>query len=116
MRARWWLPALVLGLVLIAACGGGHTNKAGSQTTSTSSSPDVIALAKQAYAKAKARGVDFKSGPCLGIIAPGWVADVAHNPRLPSDDLPKNQCAAWREGRASHFVELDPKGRVIQHG
>jgi hypothetical protein len=58
--------------------------------------------------------VDLSNGPCLsdalpsGVITPGFVCDVAHSPRQAVDDDPKNQCSAYRDGRASHFVEVDP--------
>jgi hypothetical protein len=103
------LLALAAALALLPSCG--DHSKTASNTTK-----DVVALAQQAYAAAKARGVDLERGPCLGTIAPGWVADVAHDPRQPTDDLPQNQCAAYREGRAQHFVELDPQGRLIRSG
>lgn len=75
---------------------------------------DPVALAKDAYEKARHRGVDLAPGPCLGEIKPGWVADIAHQPRQPEDDQPQNQCAAYRSGKAKHFVELDPSGEVIR--
>jgi hypothetical protein len=31
-------------------------------------------------------------------------------------DLPGSQCAAYRTGKASHFVELDPNGKLIRTG
>jgi hypothetical protein len=71
-------------------------------------------LAKRRFADARARGVEMSRGPCLGVIAAGWVADVAHDPRQSVDDLPQNQCDAYRTGQASHFVELDPQGRLIR--
>lgn len=91
-------------LALAAACGGAKADEA------------TIALAKQAYARAQERGVDFSRGPCLGVIKPGWVADVAHDPRQGVDDEPENQCAAYRSGEADHFVELDPAGNFIRSG
>ena len=51
-----------------------------------------------------------------GVIAPGWVADIAHDPRLPVDDEAENQCEAYRNGTADHFVELDPDGDYIRSG
>ena len=45
---------------------------------------------------------------------PGWVVDIAHSPRLSIDDLPENQCPAYLQGSAQHFVELDPKGNLIR--
>jgi hypothetical protein len=86
----------------LAGCGGGSTAKA------------PVEAAKARYRAAKARGVDMARGPCLGVVARGWVADVAHSPRRPVDDLPRNQCAAYRSGTATHFVELDPDGNLIR--
>lgn len=75
----------------------------------------VVNQAKFLYQQEKARSRDFSSGPCLSnALMPGWVLDIAHNPRLPTDDLPENQCSAYREGGAEHFVELDPEGNLIR--
>jgi hypothetical protein len=102
-----WRSLVLAAALLAAGCGGGGTTEA---------PPDVIALAKRAYEDAKARGVDMSRGPCLGVVSAGWVADVAHDPRRPVDDEPANQCQAYRSGRAEHFVELDPDGRLIRSG
>ncbi len=75
----------------------------------------VVNQARVVYERKKDLGVDFSDGPCLtNDLLPGWVADIAHSPRQPVDDLPENQCQAFREGRAKHFVELDPTGNVIR--
>ncbi|MEX2645315.1 MAG: hypothetical protein WD249_03540 [Gaiellaceae bacterium] len=96
---------LLLGAALtFAGCGGADADE------------QTIALAKQAYEQAKAQGVEMENGPCLGIIKPGWVADVAHDPREAVDDEPENQCAEYRSGEADHFVELDPEGNFIRSG
>jgi hypothetical protein len=63
---------------------------------------------------AEKKGVDMSPGPCLGLIENDWVCDVAHNPRQPIDDLPENQCADFREGRAHHFVEVTPECAFIR--
>jgi hypothetical protein len=42
------------------------------------------------------------------------VADIAHDPRLPLDDDPANQCQRYRNGEAHHFVELDENGQLIK--
>ena len=89
----------------VAGCGGGAEADA-----------ETVRLAKQAYERAKAKNVDMARGPCLGVIKSGWVADVAHDPRQDVDDEPANQCAAYREGDADHFVELDPEGNFIRSG
>ena len=95
------LACRVAAAGLLTGCGGEEA------------SPDVVAKAKQAYADAKAQGVDMSRGPCLGVVAPDWVADVAHDPRQDVDDDPANQCAGYRNGTAHHFVELDPTGELI---
>ncbi len=65
--------------------------------------------------KAKEKGLDLSSGPCLSNnVAPGWVCDVAHWPRLPVDNDPQNQCVAFRKGIATHFVEVDENCNVIR--
>jgi hypothetical protein len=77
----------------------------------------AITAAKQAYGEATARGEDLDRGPCIAENLPNlpeWVADVAHDPREEIDDQPKNQCRRYREGEASHFVELSPDGELIR--
>ena len=61
-------------------------------------------------------GEDLSAGPCLdnGDRYPGWVIDIAHDPRTPEDDDPDNQCSAWRRGNADRFIELSTSGDVIQ--
>lgn len=60
-------------------------------------------------------GTDLSDGPCLSnALLPGWVADIVHSPRITIDDLPQNQCRAYLEGSAKHFVELNLEGDVIR--
>ncbi len=68
-------------------------------------------------------GQDILNGPCLanevtkvkgGWLVENWVCDVTHNPRQPVDDLPENQCSAYREGKAKHFVEVDENCELIR--
>lgn len=71
--------------------------------------------ARALYNQKLLEGVDFSSGPCLSNdLMPDWVADIAHDPRTAEDDLPENQCSAFREGKAHHFVELDLEGNLIR--
>jgi hypothetical protein len=77
--------------------------------------------AQKIYDQAKANGLDMSKGPCLSNDLYGnikvpetmWVLDIAHDPRQPVDDLPENQCSAYREGKAKHFIEMNPLGEVI---
>jgi len=58
---------------------------------------------------------DLSNGPCLSNeVARNWVCDVAHDPRLEVDNNPANQCSAYREGKAQHFVEVDPDCNLIR--
>lgn len=76
---------------------------------------NAVDQAKKVFLQKKDLGIDFTSGPCLtNDLLPDWVLDIVHNPRISSDSLPENQCAAFVEGRAKHFVELDAKGNVVR--
>ena len=95
----------------VAACG---SSSGGSGDTAR-----AIKEAKAAYAQAVKRGEDLSRGPCIAERLSGlddWVADVAHDPRLPVDDVAANQCARFRDGEAHHFVELTPSGKLIRTG
>jgi hypothetical protein len=111
-----------LSLVLVAAviaalggCGGGDD-----ESTSASGLTDAqraVPEAMTAYVEARNAGTDLSDGPCIAEQLPGlddWVADVAHDPREDVDDDPANQCERYRNGEASHFVELTPQGRLIR--
>lgn len=75
----------------------------------------AVNQAKHIYVEMKAKGMNFSQGPCLtNALMLGWVLDIVHNPRLPIDDLPENQCPAFQEGKAKHFVELDTEGNLIR--
>jgi len=83
----------------------------------------AIQNAKIMFKRRKNQIKDISRGPCLGEIVasngsdfdlPTWVVDIAHSPRQEVDDKPENQCSAFREGRAKHFVELDENGNLIK--
>jgi hypothetical protein len=101
-----------LAVALLAGCGG--TDKA--ETTGAETA--AVAAAEVAYAQAKASDTDLTDGPCIANPLPAplddWVVDVAHDPRTDVDDDSANQCSAFRDGTAGHFVELDPDGNLIR--
>lgn len=78
--------------------------------------------ANDVYQKAKAAGQDLTNGPCLSNALHGnadypetmWVLDIAHYPREEVDDLPANQCSAFRNGKAENFIEFTPEGQLIK--
>lgn len=62
---------------------------------------------------------DLSNGPCLpdnnsDWNVNDWVCDVAHSPRQDVDDLTENQCQAFRNGQAHHFVEVDTECNLIR--
>jgi len=65
--------------------------------------------------KLSTNGIEAKDSPCLSNeIIPDWVCDIAHNPRQSVDDELENQCSAFREGLAHHFVEVDGNCNLIK--
>lgn len=63
-------------------------------------------------------GADLTNGPCLSDNyawnVSDWVCDIAHNPRMPIDNDPSNQCKAYISGKDHHFVELTPNCEFIR--
>lgn len=75
----------------------------------------ALIKAKEIYRAKQIEGVDFSDGPCLSNeLISDWVLDIAHNPREAIDNLSENQCSAFRDGRAHHFIELDTEGNLIR--
>jgi hypothetical protein len=75
----------------------------------------AVAKAKELWRIQFQMEADLSAGPCLSnSVIPDWVADIAHSPRQDVDNLPANQCSAYRDGTAHHFVELDPAGNLIR--
>jgi hypothetical protein len=94
-------------LVLAAGCG---------DDASEEDRDRAIAEAMEAYERVEGTE-DLERGPCIAEELPGvpdWVADIAHDPRQAVDDDPANQCQRYRDGEASHFVELTPAGELIR--
>lgn len=107
------LLALTLTVLTLTACSKNHVT---TQTATPTPSVQDTALknALNLYAQAKASGQDLSNGPCLGQVAPDWVADLVHNPRQKVDDDPKNQCSDYLSGKVHHFIELDLDGKLVR--
>jgi hypothetical protein len=104
--------ATALALAAIAAL-----TACGDDAASPDEREQAIAAAQRAYAEASAGDIDLDPGPCIAETLddlPDWVVDVAHDPRQPVDALGANQCRRYRDGEASHFVELTPAGELIR--
>jgi len=62
-------------------------------------------------------GVDLESGPCLASPMTNyhnWVCDVVHDPRTNVDNQPENQCNAYLNNQAKHFVEVDTNCNLVR--
>lgn len=106
---------LFLTAVLLTAYFTLSINAGLPKSLSKSEVETAINQANHLYRQEKAKGRDFSNGPCLSdALLPDWVVDIAHNPRLPIDDLVQNQCPGYSQGRAKHFVELDVDGNLIR--
>jgi hypothetical protein len=106
------LPFFVAGFLVVSVAGCAEQ---GGQE-SPSDRDRAVDQAQAAYRQVATRP-DLGSGPCISESLPGlpdWVADIAHDPRLPVDDEQANQCQRYRGGEAQHFVELSPQGELIR--
>jgi len=76
---------------------------------------DIIKKCEKECLDFKRQNIDLSNGPCINnFIYKGWVCDVAHSPREDIDNLPENQCDAFRNGTAKHFVEVDTNCNFIR--
>ena len=102
---------------VMGGCGEEEDGSGGGPKASGSERQRAIGAAHGAYRAAVASFLEVDRGPCIAerlTGLPDWVVDIAHDPRRPVDDRPANQCRRYREGEASHFVELDPAGNLIR--
>ncbi|MEE9323570.1 MAG: hypothetical protein V3U72_03415 [Candidatus Aenigmarchaeota archaeon] len=107
-----WVFILLVGILLVSGC----TQQGGEPPVSEQAKSECIELCK-----GLSRLLELSDGPCLSDTQGGgnwiiedWVCDVAHDPREPVDNLPENQCQEFREGKAHHFVEVDPSCEFIK--
>lgn len=121
-KTKLFVGILLLILVISGAILSINRKESLYQQTQDTYKPGVVTevdtavrQAQLLYQQKKAQGVDFTSGPCLtNDLMPNWVVDIVHVPRTKVDDLPQNQCQAFIEGRAKHFIELDTQGNLIR--
>jgi hypothetical protein len=96
-----WL-VLLLAVIFVLGCTGSQE-----KSTKQIAEENCISLCKQTNA-------NLSNGPCLSDrIVEDWVCDVAHSPRTAVDNISENQCAAFKNGSAHHFVEVDEECNLI---
>ncbi|MBU2638049.1 MAG: hypothetical protein KJ955_03685 [Nanoarchaeota archaeon] len=108
-----WLPLLGL-LLLLSGCVA--------MTAKMTPPPKVVITTEtmtveEACIKACNEAiVSLGNGPCLlnPIENTEWVCDVAHMPRQDIDNQVENQCSAFREGTAKHFIEVNENCELIK--
>lgn len=107
---------MVLVVVVVTAIVVLKTNKPPVYKKGASGTYDTaVSGALSLYKSMALSGADMSQGPCLtNDLMLGWVVDIVHSPREDIDDLPENQCQAYIEGRAEHFVELDTNGNLVR--
>jgi len=108
---------VILGVILASGCTQIQDNPGDGQQESLEDAAKDLCI-RLCMSRSFVAG-EAESGPCLsddnaGWTIDDWVCDVAHSPRQAVDNEPANQCQAYREGRASHFVELDPQCNLIR--
>lgn len=76
---------------------------------------EVISDALNLYEQKKAEEMEFSS-QCLGTIEDDvkYVVDIVHVPRNSEDNKQENQCEDYRNGKVSHFIELDKDGSIVR--
>jgi hypothetical protein len=107
MRIVAMATLALVALTLAAGCGD----------DAAAQKEKAISSAREVYAEAERAGTDFSDGPCIANPLEDqedWVVDIVHQPRSDVDDDPANQCSAYRDGEASHFVELDEFGHLVR--
>jgi len=108
-----WL-FIILGAVFLAGCMEEKTF--GGNINDSLNEVDAKTACIQRCIMQLTSHVDLNNGPCISNeITKDWVCDVAHNPRLPVDDDPANQCSEFGKS-AHHFVEVDPNCNFIREG
>ena len=81
--------------------------------------PDYVKEQKEAincsfslYETNKQKGMNFSS-QCLGSCG-NYAVDIVHGPRIDIDNLPENQCEDYKNGKISHFIELDKDRNIVR--
>lgn len=72
----------------------------------------AVSCALELHQQKKQEGMNFSS-QCLGTCE-NYAVDIVHVPRTDEDNLVENQCADYKNGEVSHFIELDKDGGIIR--
>jgi len=113
MRRKYLIIAFVGILIIVVMLILFKSEKA---TLDKGYEEEIKQKALELYQQKKAQGMEFSS-QCLGTIyvnGIGYVVDIVHVPRSKEDNKIENQCQDYREGKVSHFIELDKNGEIVR--
>lgn len=128
MKKTYWIIgiAVVLLVIVMLFLRGGEDNwilddrgvyvKHGNP----SNVPDYVLKQKSAITCAgelyeMAKPVTILGSQCLGTCG-DYAVDMVNVPRTAADDLPENQCSAFRNREVYHFIEIYKDGSVVRIG
>jgi len=105
--------ALIIILILISLVFISSCKKINEENETKSK---LVGECIQACNEAISNGQNLSDGPCLldPMSNNHWVCDISHKPRLNIDNKKENQCNAWNNHTADHFIELTPKCELIK--
>jgi len=104
----------IVACLLVVIVTSGCTTQTSSEDKGKNDVENVKTLCIQKCVDAQNSFQDLSNGPCLSNeIVPGWVCDVAHNPRQEVDNNPANQCSSFGK-TANHFIEVDTNCNFIR--
>ncbi len=109
--------ALFVCTALLLSLAAGCVSQKPTETTTNLPVQQLSDICIEACKKALIADPPVERGPCLLNPIPEdriWVCDMAHDPREPIDDLPENQCSAFRAGRSTHFIDVTPDCKLIK--
>lgn len=114
---------LLIGIFLISGCvtAAKDSGIAGKAQVLAEKAKVELQIANEATTKCQQlcqdsrSSLDLEKSPCLSnAIIENWVCDVAHSPRTDADNLQENQCSAYQNQTAEHFIELDINCSLIR--
>lgn len=111
MKRGYLLFVLIIGIFLVSGCPKQE------QITKAANQQPIVNACIQACKDAQTAGKDLAAGPCLMDPASqdnDWVCDIAHDPRQQIDNIQENQCRAYRDGMAHHFIEVTPTCEIMR--
>lgn len=112
MKKIYWLVSLLIPIITLSGCLTGDEEGGGFLSDSKRERAINVCVNN---CQRVFRIEDLSQGPCLSnVVVDDWVCDIAHRPRTSVDDDPANQCSAYNQGIANHFVELDLDCNIIR--